>query len=54
MEETINNIGLDYNTEREKLEMPEYGRNLLKMVEKKQNFIKTIILLSKKYVYKTE
>ena len=34
MEETINNIGLDYNTEREKLEMPEYGRNLLKMVEK--------------------
>jgi len=34
MEETINNIGLDYNTEREKLEMPEYGRNVLKMVEK--------------------
>lgn len=28
-----NNIGLDYNTEREKLTMPEYGRNVLKMVE---------------------
>ena len=25
--------GLDYNTQREKLEMPEYGRNVLKMVE---------------------
>ena len=25
--------GLDYNTEREKLDMPEYGRNVLKMVE---------------------
>lgn len=24
---------LDYNTEREKLQMPEYGRNVLKMVE---------------------
>ena len=24
---------LDYNTEREKLAMPEYGRNVLKMVE---------------------
>ena len=34
MEETTNNIGLDYNTERERLEMPEYGRNVLKMVEK--------------------
>ncbi len=34
MEETTNNIGLDYNTEREKLDMPEYGRNVLKMVEK--------------------
>ena len=34
MEESVNNIGLDYNTEREKLQMPEYGRNLLKMVEK--------------------
>ena len=30
---TENNIGLDYNTEREKLQMPEYGRNVLKMVE---------------------
>ena len=34
MIETENNIGLDYNTEREKLDMPEYGRNILKMVEK--------------------
>ncbi|MBQ9462582.1 MAG: DUF4290 domain-containing protein [Bacteroidales bacterium] len=34
MEESTNNIGLDYNTERERLEMPEYGRNVLKMVEK--------------------
>lgn len=25
--------GLDYNTGREKLEMPEYGRNVLKMIE---------------------
>lgn len=25
--------GLDYNTGREKLSMPEYGRNVLKMVE---------------------
>lgn len=28
-----NPIVLDYNTEREKLSMPEYGRNVLKMVE---------------------
>ena len=28
-----NPIILDYNTEREKLAMPEYGRNILKMVE---------------------
>ena len=27
------NTGLDYNTQREKLSMPEYGRNVLKMVE---------------------
>ena len=27
----IDNIGLDYNTEREKLAMPEYGRNVLRM-----------------------
>ena len=27
------NTGLDYNTQREKLQMPEYGRNVLKMVE---------------------
>ncbi len=26
--------GLDYNTERNKLKMPEYGRNVLKMVER--------------------
>jgi len=26
-------FGLDYNTGREKLEMPEYGRNVLKMIE---------------------
>ena len=34
MEDNTINTGLDYNTEREKLEMPEYGRNVLKMVEK--------------------
>lgn len=28
-----NNAGLDYNTERATLAMPEYGRNVLKMVE---------------------
>ena len=28
-----NTIGLEYNTERKKLGMPEYGRNVLKMVE---------------------
>lgn len=28
-----NNVGLDYNTQREKLMMPEYGRNVLQMVE---------------------
>ncbi len=28
-----NPVVLDYNTEREKLAMPEYGRNVLKMVE---------------------
>lgn len=33
MQETQNNNGLDYNTAREKLAMPEYGRNVLKMVE---------------------
>lgn len=36
MEENYNEenpIILDYNTEREKLAMPEYGRNVLKMVE---------------------
>ena len=33
MEAGENTIKLDYNTEREKLAMPEYGRNVLKMVE---------------------
>lgn len=33
MEHYSYNNGLDYNTEREKLAMPEYGRNVLKMVE---------------------
>lgn len=31
MEEEIN-VGLEYNTQREKLAMPEYGRNVLQMV----------------------
>ena len=34
MEESGTTIKLEYNTEREKLAMPEYGRNILKMVEK--------------------
>ncbi|MBR1576365.1 MAG: DUF4290 domain-containing protein [Bacteroidales bacterium] len=33
MEAGDNKIKLDYNTERERLSMPEYGRNILKMVE---------------------
>ena len=33
MEGNENAIRLEYNTEREKLAMPEYGRNVLKMVE---------------------
>ena len=33
MEARENTIKLDYNTERERLAMPEYGRNILKMVE---------------------
>ena len=33
MEANENTIKLFYNTEREKLSMPEYGRNVLKMVE---------------------
>ena len=28
-----NSVPLEYNTERERLTMPEYGRNILKMVE---------------------
>ena len=33
MENDNERTGLDYNTSREKLAMPEYGRNVLKMVE---------------------
>ena len=33
MEANNNTVKLYYNTEREKLRMPEYGRNVLKMVE---------------------
>lgn len=33
MEGNDNFKGLDYNTQRERLAMPEYGRNVLKMVE---------------------
>ena len=33
MEEKDMNFGLDYNTGREKLAMPEYGRNVLTMIE---------------------
>ena len=33
MEANENTIKLYYNTEVEKLAMPEYGRNILKMVE---------------------
>ena len=33
MEATNDTIKLYYNTEREKLRMPEYGRNILEMVE---------------------
>ena len=29
----MENVGLDYNTQREKLRMPEYGRNVQKMIE---------------------
>ena len=34
MEGTEMNNGLDYNTSREKLALPEYGRNVLKMIER--------------------
>ena len=33
MEANENTVKLDYNTEREKLRMPEYGRNVRRMVE---------------------
>ena len=34
MNQTDMEQGLDYNTSREKMAMPEYGRNVLKMVQK--------------------
>lgn len=34
MQENRNNETLEYNTEREALSMPEYGRNVLKMVDR--------------------
>ena len=37
MEASENTIKLYYNTEVEKLQMPEYGRNVLKMVEQLKN-----------------
>lgn len=33
----MKNVGLDYNTQREKLRMPEYGRNVQKMIEYVKN-----------------
>ena len=33
MSDNSEHIKLEYNTERERLDMPEYGRNVLKMVE---------------------
>ena len=33
MEANEHTIKLDYNTERVRLRMPEYGRNVLRMVE---------------------
>ena len=36
MEGNGNTTGLDYNTSREKLAMPEYGRTVLKMIEQLQ------------------
>lgn len=33
MESSEDSIKLYYNTERKKLQMPEYGRNVFKMVE---------------------
>ncbi len=32
--ENRNNVVLDYNTERERMKMPEYGRNVLRMVQR--------------------
>ena len=34
MDKEMETVGLDYNTQREKLRMPEYGRNVQKMIEK--------------------
>ena len=50
MEENYNDenpIILDYNTEREKLAMPEYGRNVLKMVEDVKEKEEAMTLLMK-------
>ena len=33
----FNTTGLDYNTSREKMAMPEYGRNVLRMEERLRN-----------------
>ena len=33
MDKEMENVGLDYNTQRGKLRMPEYGRNVQKMIE---------------------
>lgn len=33
MDKEMENVGLDYNTQRDKLRMPEYGRNVQKMIE---------------------
>ena len=33
MDKEMESVGLDYNTQREKLRMPEYGRNVQKMIE---------------------
>ncbi len=33
MDKEMETVGLDYNTQREKLRMPEYGRNVQKMIE---------------------
>ena len=37
MDNEMKKVGLDYNTQREKLRMPEYGRNVQKMIEYVKN-----------------